>query len=300
MKKFYPYLILMILLLAFSGCDLVDSEMDNDEDTSGATLSPMTNAEVLSLYMQVDDALYAAFNTNGESLPNETSDSGSNNGVSTSIETDRETLEWLGTYGGGNVDIKGIFTDILTEPDVDATLAQNTVYDDLYKYISTTLISKASAADEAGTVENVTLTINSIDYTVSAEITVDSSLEYTIDVDTTDDPITYTGGYSFSTDFDFSTTVEREDGSGTAMTIQYSSGDAGPIEGNDIELTGFSYESGDSYESQDYDPVIDELEGRLADVPVSIAVRNFDAEEINTSPDYFTLTLGEFLNATAE
>ena len=47
-------------------------------------------------------------------------------------------------------------------------------------------------------------------------------------------------------------------------------------------------------------PVIEALEDELADITVTIAVWNFDAENNGISSERFDLRLGEFLSATAE
>lgn len=206
MKKIQPALILpavglLITALIFSGCMIFGA--GDDEPDFELTSYPDTQEKALSLFLDVDDALYAAFlnNATGE----------------------EDSLTWTGSFEGGSVDITGSSSENVIPPD-DDVLNEGPNENEYQAFYS---------AKIAGTFTDVVLTYGSWSYKCTGEINSVSSLDYSIDVTVDNGAYIYDVDYTLNYTFTFSSTVIRSDGTGAKIIISLVTTQ---LAGSDIEI----------------------------------------------------------------
>lgn len=238
MKKYRPILLLLITVVVFSGCQFFGSS--DNEPNFDLTSYADTQDKALGLFLDVDDALYAAF------LNNATGDD--------------DNLTWTGSYRGGEVSVQGSVSEpVVTEPEEGFNPFDTPDNPDLDVYTS------SSSSSTEGSVTDVVLTIDSKDYKVSAEITSSSSLDYSIDIETEGDTYTLYGNYTLNIAFDFSATIIKDGGMGARIDILYNTND---ISGQNIIISDIN----------DYSPIIDDVMTNLGNTEVAMEVYEVGAD----------------------
>lgn len=244
-----PVAALLITMLLISGCMIFGA--GDDEPDFELTSYADTQEKALSLFLDVDDALYAAFLNNAM--------------------VDGGTLT-----GTGNFDeINGTFSSEVNEPEEDFNPFETDENPDLGVYTS------SSSSSTTGSVTDVVLTIDSKDYKVTADISTSSHLDYSIDIETGEDPnLTLYGNYNLNIAFDFSATIIKDGGMGARIDIVYNTNE---VSGQDISVSDIN----------DYSPIIDHIMTNLNSTEVDMEV--FEVGE-DTPTDTYTITIADLFD----
>lgn len=215
-----PAAALLITVVLFSGCMIFGA--GDDEPNFDWTSDADSQEKALSLFLDVDDALYAAF------LENATGDD--------------SNLEWTGNYGDGTVNIQGSKSETTVPPQDD----------NLNEGLNADVYSASYGADIDGNFIDVVLSYGSWSYKCSGSVSSSSSLDYTIDVTVDNGSYSYDVDYTLDYTFTFNSTVIRSDGTGAKIVISLGTTS---LAGTDISI------GVDSEDYFIYDNVINDIAG---------------------------------------
>lgn len=248
MKKLFLFPILVIFFLV--SCDggtmtLTAPNMGGPEDlpASSATSYPASSNEAWLLFSEATATLLDTMDAEGTYVPSSS--------VRATV-SDSESFSWVGSYGGGNVNITGeLMSDLTVNDNFDS--APNSTYRDA--------MTMEIQMDVSGSYSGIDITdsLSSSSYTISGKIVQKSLMKmvYDITTDSVGDASEIVMDISMTDQTGYAMSVKRDDGLGGKFITSY------VFEGkvDNLNLTGLF---DDPEGIEEYDTLLDSLEIKLS------------------------------------